>query len=77
MKITINDSTVFRFPTWLVVNRLTAGIIRGQLKKRGFRLTRKQTGSFIKELKQYKKRHPKWILVETTEKDGDSVTVKI
>ena len=77
MKITINDSTVFRFPTWLVVNRLTAGIIRGQLKKRGFRLTRKQTGLFIKELKQYKKRHPEWILVETTEKDGDSVTVKI
>ena len=77
MKITVNNHTVFRFPTGLIINRLTAGIIRRQLKKRGLGLTRRQTALFIKELKQYKKRHPDWNLVETTEKDGDSVIVKI
>ena len=77
MKITVNDHTVFRFPTGLILNRLTAGIIRGQLGKRGLRLARKQTLLFIKELKKYKKRHPDWNLVETTEKDGDSVIIKI
>ena len=77
MKITVNDHTVFRFPTGLILNRLPAGIIRGQLGKRGLRLARKQTLLFIKELKKYKKRHTDWNLVETTEKDGDSVIIKI
>lgn len=80
MKISINwDNTKFtlHFPTALVLNRLTAGIVRKQLKKEGFHLTRKQTVLLIKELKRYKKTHRDWNLVEVTESGTNSVIIKI
>ena len=77
MRITVNDRTVFRFPTCLIINTLTAGIIRRKLKKYKLILTRKQTMRFIKELKRYKKSHSDWYLVEASEKNGDTVRVKI
>jgi len=77
MKIKINTRVVFRFPTGLIVNRFTAGIIRKRLKKEGVRLTRKQTLQFIKGLKQYKKEHTDWNLVEVNSQNGDTVTIRI
>ena len=77
MKITVNTRTVFRFPTGLVVNRLTAGIIRRKLKKEGIQLTGKQTTLMIKELRRYKKNHAGWNLVEVESPGGDMVKVKI
>ncbi len=77
MKITINTRTVFIFPTRLIINRFTSGIIRRKLKKEGIRLTRKQASLFIKEIRRYKKNHTDWNLVEVYNKDGDTVKVKI
>ena len=80
MKISINSGDtkfVFRFPTGLVFNRLTAGIVCKKLKKEGIHLTRKQTILFIKELKRYKKKHRDWNLVEVEGSDEDSVIIKI
>ena len=80
MKISIKSDKlkmVFRFPTGLVLNRLTAGIACRKLKKEGFHLTRKQTVLLIKELKRYKKTHRDWNLVEITESDTNSVIIKI
>ena len=80
MKISINwDNTklALHFPTALVLNRLTADIVRKSLKKQGVRLTRKQTVLFIKELKRYKKSHRDWNLVEVTEGGKNSVIIKI
>ena len=80
MKIAINSGDtkfVFRFPTGLVFNRLTAGIVCRKLKKEGINLTRKQTVLFIKELKRYKKTHRDWNLVEVSENDTNSVIIKI
>ena len=80
MKISINwDNTklALHFPTGLVLNRLTAGIVRKQLKKEGIHLTRKQTVLFIKELKRYKRTHRDWNLVEIEGSDEDSIIVKI
>ena len=80
MKISINwDDTklVLRFPTGLILNRLTAGIVRGSLNKQGVTLTRKQTVLFIKELKRYKKTHRDWNLVEVEETGKNSVIIKI
>jgi hypothetical protein len=80
MKISINSGNtklVFRFPTGLVFNRLTAGIVCRKLKKEGFHLTRKQTVLFIKELKRYKKTHRDWNLVEASENDTNSIVIKI
>ena len=80
MKISINSGEtklVFRFPTGLVLNRLTAGIVCKKLKKEGIHLTRKQTVLFIKELKRYKRTHRDWNLVEIEGSDEDSIIVKI
>jgi hypothetical protein len=77
MKITANTRTVFRFPTGLIANGLTAGIIRRKLKKEGIILTGKQTARLIKELKRYKKTHPDWNLVEVDSPTGDTVKVKL
>ena len=79
MKIAIKwDETklTLRFPTGLVLNRLTAGIVRKSLKKQGVRLTRKQTVLFIKELKKYRRHHRDWNLVEVSENDNH-VIIKI
>lgn len=80
MKIAIKwDDTklTLHFPTDLVLNRCTAGIVRKQLKKEGINLTRKQTVLLIKELKKYKKTHRDWNLVEVTEGGKNSVIIKI
>ena len=77
MKITANTRTVFCFPTGLIANGLTTGIIRGQLKKEGIILTGKQTARLIKELKQYKETHPDWNLVEVDKSNGDTVKIKL
>ena len=80
MKIAIKwDETklTLLFPTGLILNRLTAGFVRKQLKKEGVNLTRKQTVLFIKELKRYKKTHRDWNLVEVEENGKNSVIIKI
>ena len=77
MRISVNSKTVFRFPTCLIVNRLSVGILRRKLRKNGLKLTRKQTALFIKEFKAYKKEAPDWNLVEVTKENKDHITVKI
>ena len=79
MKIAIKwDETklTLHFPSALVLNRLTAGIVRKSLKKQGVRLTRKQTVLFIKELKKYRRHHRDWNLVEVSE-NNNHVIIKI
>ena len=75
MKITINNRTVFRFPTGLVVNRFTASIVRRRLKKEGIHVTGKQFLLCWKECKRYKKEHPDWNLIEVFSKDGNLVNI--
>ena len=77
MKISVNTRTVFRFPTGLMANGLTAGIIRRKLKKAGILLSRKQTARLIKTLRQYKKTHADWNLVEVDSQNGDTVRIKM
>ena len=80
MKISIKwdkRKLTLRFPTGLVLNRLTAGTVRRKLEEEGIHLTRKQIVLLIRELKLYKKRHRNWNLVEVQESNGGSVVVKI
>lgn len=77
MKVTVNDKTVFWFPTRLAINRLTAGFIRKKLRKEGVKLSRKQTVAMIKALRKYRKRHPEWNLVEIANSGGDHIIVRI
>ena len=77
MKIIINDRTVFIFPSGLIVNRFTTGIIRKKLRKEGVSLTGKEALLFFKEIKRYKKAHGNWNLIEAESKDGNTVKIKI
>ena len=80
MKISIKNDDLkltLRFPTGLILNRCTAGMVRKELEKEGIHLSRKQTVLFIKELKRYKKKHRDWNLVEISENDTNSVIIKI
>ena len=77
MKVRVNDKTVFMFPTRLAINRLTAGFIRRKLRKEGVKLSRKQTVRMIKTLHKYRRKHPKWNLVDAREAGGDHVIVRL
>ena len=76
MKIIVNSRTIFRFPTALVLNRLTLGFIRRQLRKNGVNLTKKQILALIKELKLYRKKYKNWNLIEAID-DGESLIINI
>jgi len=66
-----------RIPTGLALNRLTAGIAAGMCRKYGVEITKNQLYTLIKVLKDYKKHHPDWKLVELKDGDGDQVEIKI
>ena len=77
MRIKKSNHTVFLFPTWLIINNFTAGIIRKKLKKDGIAVTRKQSITIIKEIKRYKRHNPDWIFAQINEKSGKTITWKI
>ena len=64
------------FPTALLCNRFSAFLVRRSLKKEGITLTKNQTAGFLKALKQYRKTHPDWTLVEVTHADGRQVLIR-
>lgn len=73
--MTVNRHTVFILPMGLLVNRLTAGIIRKKMEQEGLTLTTEQLLLFTKELKRYKKSHPQFCLMEATNPDGQIVRI--
>ena len=77
MRIKKNNHTVFLFPTQLILNNFTAGIIQRKLKKGGINVTKKQILPIIKEIKRYKKRNSNWIFAQINEKNGNTITWKI
>lgn len=77
MKVRVNDKTVFMFPTRLAINRLTAGFIRRKLRKKGIKLTRKQTVKMLKAFRKYRRKHPEWNLVEANEAGNAHLVVRI
>ena len=64
------------FPTALLCNRFSAFLVRRSLKAQGLMLTKKQTASFLKALKNYRKTHPDWTLVEVIHADGRQVLIR-
>jgi hypothetical protein len=77
MIIKKNNHTVYLFPTRLILNNFTAGIIRRKLKKDGINVTKKQILPIIKEIKRYKKRNSNWIFAEINEKNGTYISWRI
>lgn len=64
-------------PTGLIVNRLTALIAAKAARKNGSALSFDQACSFISALKDFKRAHGGWTLVEVESANGDYVEITI
>ena len=64
-------------PSGLVFNPLTACFAPKFLKEQGIEITRAQAIAFVKELNRYRRKHPKWVLMEVERAEGDYVKIKL
>ena len=64
-------------PTGLFCNRLTAGLAARTMVQNGVDATPEQMVRFFKAVRQCKRRHPDWVMVEVESADGDYVYVKL
>ena len=65
------------FPSSLVWNDVTAGLLSCFLKKEDVHLSAGQMRRLFRILRQYKRNHSEWILAEVDSADGSHVTVKL
>ena len=65
-----------RIPTALALNSFTALFLPGALEQQGIHVTYSQALHLVRTIRQCKRRHPDWVLVEV--KSGDAeVYVKL
>ena len=64
-------------PTGLFCNRFTAGFAAKMMAQNGLNATPEQMIRFFRTARQYKKRHPDWVMVEVESSTGDYVFVKL
>lgn len=80
MRIVVKDKDFhlnLPIPTRLVVNGLTAGILCRVLEKQGVTVTRAQLMVLVKELHRFRRRHPRWTLVEVEGHEGEQVKITL
>lgn len=80
MHIRVKDANTdlrLLLPTGLFLNRVTAALAPGWLKKQGVTIERKQALAFVKALNHYRRHHKDWVLVEVHAKDGAHVKIKL
>lgn len=66
-----------QFPTNLVLNGVTAGIVSRLCGKKGVNIPTRYMRELIKAAREYKKNHPEWTLVEVSERNGDKVEIRL
>ena len=64
-------------PTGLFCNRLTAGFAAKAMAQNGWNATPEQMARFFQAARQYKRKHPDWVLTEVESSNGDYVYVKL
>lgn len=64
-------------PTGLVLNRLTAGVLANGASKQGVSLTRAQLIALICALRECRRRHTDWKIVEVESADGKRVEITL
>ena len=64
-------------PTGLFCNRLMALIAAKAMEQNGVTVTADQMVRLFQAVRQYKRRHPDWVLTEVESADGDYVFVKL
>ena len=81
MKIIIRDpkdkNLTIRFPSFLVLNAVSAMLLAKIMRKYGANISRQQAKLFIKELNRYRRHHRNWKMVEVQSADGEYVEIKI
>ena len=64
-------------PTSQLCNRLTAGFSAKMMEQNGVHATPEQMIRFFRTARQYKRKHPDWVMVEVETSTGDYVFVKL
>ena len=64
-------------PTSLLCNRLTAGLSAKMMAQNGVHATPEQMIRFFRTARQYKRKHPDWVMVEVETSTRDYVYVKL
>ena len=64
-------------PTRLVFNGLTAGVACAALKKQGVPITQRQMARLMKEWRRFRRRYPRWTLVEVESHEGEHVKIEL
>lgn len=81
MKVIVNETTGndvnVNLPSGLVMNPVAAAVLSKLCKKQGVEIPRKQISEFMELVKEYKKTHPEWKLVEVESPDGEHVEIII
>lgn len=79
MRVFIKEDTGKKFnirvPSGMILNSVTAGIAAKECQKNGMEISKNQMKVLIKTLKDYKKTHPDWKLVEVSSADGERVEI--
>ena len=79
MRIIVSESTGenhdITIPTGLALNRGTLGVVSGVCQKSGANISKKQLLVLLKALKEYKKTHLDWKLVEVDEPGGEHIEI--
>ena len=74
---TSGENHNIKLPTGIVLNRISAGIVSGVLKKYDVEISKKQLVELMRVAKNYKKQHPEWKLLEVDDAGGEHVEIII
>lgn len=64
-------------PTGLVMNGFSAQIAPLVIRKSGYDCSAEQVRALFRAIRQYKRAHPDWRLVDIQTKDGDTIIVEL
>ena len=64
-------------PTGLVLNRFTAALLPKVLEESGIHVTQAQAQRLVAAIRQFRRSHPDWVLVEVHAAKGEQVLVKL
>ena len=80
MKITVKAAEhnfSLHIPNALVLNRLAGAIACKAMNQQGLSLTNQQLVVFMSALRDYRKTHGEWVLVEVDSSGGEYVQIKL
>jgi len=66
-----------RLPSRLALNGLSAALLSKALNNQNIVIAAKQLRILFRAIKKYKRKHPKWKLIEVHDHDGDSVEITL